>query len=91
MDASAHLGGFAPLPLIALHSEADEIVPWAVQREFLARLRAHYQRSGADPALVEHATWPTTGAPSEHAGFGRFSNDAKNTQTAFLARVLGPK
>ena len=88
LDASAHLDGFAPLPLLSLHSEADEIVPWPVQREFLDRLRAHYTAGGRDPSLIESTTWPETGAPSEHAGFGRVSNDAKNLQTEFLSRML---
>lgn len=89
VDASAHLEGFAPLPLLSLHSEADEIVPWRVQREFLDRLRRHYTDRGADPSQIESTTWPQTGAPSEHAGFGRVSNDAKNLQTEFLSRTLG--
>jgi len=33
-------------------------------------------------------TWPTTGAPDEHIGFGLKSNDAKNAQTDFLKRWL---
>jgi hypothetical protein len=40
------------------------------------------------PSLIESHTWPTTGAPEEHVGFGKVSNDAKNIQTAFLARHL---
>lgn len=80
--------GFVPLPLLALHSEADAIVPWPVQAGFLARLRAHYAALGTDPALIEHRTWPTTGAPQEHAGFGLVSNEAKEIQADFLARHL---
>jgi alpha-beta hydrolase superfamily lysophospholipase len=86
LDALRALDGFKPLPLLALHSEADRIVPWAIQREFLEKLRERYTRAGADPALVEWRTWPTTGAPEEHSGFGRVSNDAKNAQAEFLRK-----
>jgi alpha-beta hydrolase superfamily lysophospholipase len=87
-DAQLHLGGFAPIPLLSLHSEADRIVPAALQRNFLDRLRAHYTAQGASPDLIEFHTWPTTGAPHEHSGFGRVGNDAKNLQTDFLIRRL---
>lgn len=90
MDPMRHLAGFAPLPLLALHSEADQIVPWPTQRAFLDRLRGHYADRGADPSLIQVRTWASTGAPSEHAGFGSVSNDAKNAQTEFLARWLAP-
>lgn len=94
VDPNQHLedpdgGGFEPIPLLALHSEADEMVPWRVQQGFLGRLREHYERLGASPSMIEVTTWPETGAPSEHVGFGRMSNEAKNLQTAFLARHLG--
>ena len=89
IDPSQHLGGFTPIPLLALHSEADEMVPWRVQEGFLQRLREHYEGLGASPSLIEVTTWPETGAPAEHVGFGRVSNEAKNLQTAFLAEHLG--
>ena len=88
VDPAAHLAGFTPLPVLAAHSEADEIVPWEVQRGFLERLRAHYAARGADPASIEVMTFPSTGAPQEHVGFGKFSNETKNAQTAFFARTL---
>lgn len=88
LDPIEHLAGFPPIPLLALHSEADEVVSIAGQRAFVERLRAHYRGRGADAALVEFVTFPTTGAPEEHVGFGRLSNDAKNTQTEFLVRNL---
>jgi alpha-beta hydrolase superfamily lysophospholipase len=88
LDPLAHLDAFAPIPLLALHSEADELVPWPTQRTFLEALAEHYRRRGADPALIGVMTWPETGAPREHLGFGRFSNEAKNAQTEFLARWL---
>lgn len=88
LDPAQHLGGFRPIPLLSLHSEADRIVPATIQRGFIGRLRAHYVERGADSAAVEYVTWPETGAPEEHIGFGRFSSDAKNAQTEFLRRVL---
>ncbi|MFO0833097.1 MAG: prolyl oligopeptidase family serine peptidase [Phycisphaerales bacterium] len=91
VDASAHLGGFRPIPLLALHSEADGVVPWRVQDRFLQDLRAHYTARGADPSLVQSRTWPTTGAPQEHSGFGRASHEAKGLQTEFFARWLGAR
>ncbi|MDX9911838.1 MAG: acetylxylan esterase [Phycisphaerales bacterium] len=88
LDPMSNLDAWRPIPLLAVHSEADALVPWRAQRGFLDRLRARYGELGADPALVEQLTWPETGAPQEHLGFGRFSNDSKNAQTAFLARHL---
>lgn len=91
LDPAMHLSGFTPLPLLALHSETDAMVPWEVQRLFLEKLRDHYKAMGADPSLIEVKTWPKTGAPREHIGFGIFSNDAKNNQTEFFARTLEVK
>lgn len=88
LDPSKHLSGFQPIPLLALHSEADRIVPAAQQRAFLDRLGRHYREHGADPALITMKTWPETGAPEEHSGFGRVGNEAKNTQTEFLRARL---
>lgn len=89
LEALRNLGGMAPLPLLLLHSEADEMVPWEVQKRFIETLRTHYTSRVADPALIQVQTWPTTGAPREHIGFGRVSNDAKNLQTDFFAKSLG--
>ena len=90
LDPMAHLEGFGPIPLLALHSEADQMVPFASMSRFIDRLREHSRQRGADPSLIELRTWPTTGAPQEHVGFGRFSNDAKNAQTEFLRKHLAP-
>lgn len=90
VSAAAHLDGFRPIPLLDLHSEADKMLPYAAAKGFIDRLRARYRSAGADESLIELHTWPTTGAPEEHIGFGRFSNDAKNLQTAFLTRHLKP-
>lgn len=91
LDPRLHMTGFRPIPLLALHSEADQIVPVSLQRSFLHELGTHYARNGASPDLIEFHTWPTTGAPHEHSGFGRVGNDAKNMQTDFLVRTLHPQ
>lgn len=88
IDPMTHLDGFEPVPLLALHSEADELVPFGVQRRFIERLREHYGAQGSDPAMVELKTWAQTGAPQEHLGFGRHSNEAKNTQVDFFTKHL---
>lgn len=88
LDPVEHLGTWRPIPLLALHSEADRVVPVASMRRFIERLQRHYADLGADPAMVQFITWPRTGAPEEHVGFGARSNEAKNIQTAFLRRHL---
>lgn len=89
VDPSAHLGGFEPIPVLALQNELDEMIPISLQRGFLERLRARYEGVGADPGLVRLHTFPETGAPQEHAGFGRLSNEAKGLQLEFLRGVFG--
>ncbi len=91
LDPAEHLATFAPVPLLALHSEADRLIPAATQREFIHRLHDRYAAAGAARDLIQFTTWPETGAPQEHVGFGRFSNDAKNIQTEFLACTLGAR
>lgn len=88
LDPVQRLDGFRPVPLLALHAESDRVVPVESQRAFVASLREHYTSAGSAPDLVEMHTWADTGAPEEHAGFGRYSNDAKNLQVEFLARCL---
>jgi dienelactone hydrolase len=88
LDPLRNLVGWRPIPLLALHSEADRMVPVESQRRFLGELRQHYREELADPDLIRLVTWPTTGAPDEHIGFGRVSNEAKNLQTEFLRRNL---
>ncbi|MCX5690198.1 MAG: alpha/beta fold hydrolase [Planctomycetota bacterium] len=89
LDAMEHLTTFRPIPLLALHSRGDQVVPFAIMEQFIARLREHYSKQHARPELVQLHAFDQTGAPQEHAGFGRFSNDAKNIQTSFLSRELG--
>jgi len=88
IDTAKHLDTFRPIPLLALHNEGDELVPIGVQRAFLDRLGDHYQAQGADRSLIRLETFVDTGAPAEHAGFGRYANDAKNIQLDFLSEAL---
>jgi alpha-beta hydrolase superfamily lysophospholipase len=88
LDPMKHLDGWRPIPFLVIHSQADRVIPFAGMAAFIERLREHYLSRGADPALIEVLTWPETGAPEEHAGFGRYSNEAKNAQTEFFRKHL---
>lgn len=88
IEPLSRLGGWRPIPMLALHSEADQWVPVSAMRSFLDALARRYRDAGADPGLIEFRTWPSTGAPNEHYGFGSVSNEAKNIQTDFLFRWL---
>lgn len=83
-----HLDAWRDIPLLALHSRADEWVPVSAIESFVGALRARAHRAGADPASVELRKWDRTGAPSEHAGFGRVSGEAKSLQLDFFLRHL---
>lgn len=89
IDPMEHLTDFRTIPILALHNEGDEMVPLWTQERFLTRLKEHYQSVGSDPRLIELKTFVDTGAPAEHAGFGRFANDAKNLQTEFFKELFG--
>ena len=84
LDPIEHLAGWRDIPFLALHNELDEWVPADGQREFVDALRARSAR----PAEIELHVYGPTGAPNEHAGFGRFAPDAKDRATSFLARHL---
>lgn len=90
LDPARHLDTWRPIPLLALHAEQDEVVPWPSQRDFLDELRRHYRLHSSPESLIRFRTWSQTGAPQEHSGFGRFGNDAKNLQTEFFVRHLRP-
>jgi alpha-beta hydrolase superfamily lysophospholipase len=89
LDPWQSLEDFPPLPLLALHSRADRMVPVEGMERFIERLGARYLARGAARSLIEWHTWEETGAPEEHIGFGRFSAEAKDLQTRFLASTLG--
>jgi fermentation-respiration switch protein FrsA (DUF1100 family) len=84
MDPIRHLEAWRDIPFLALHNELDEWVPAEGQREFVDALRG---RSAHRDRITMHAYGPT-GAPNEHAGFGRFASDAKDRGTAFLSQWL---
>ena len=86
MDPMQHLAGWRTIPFLALHNELDEWVPATGQREFVAALEARAEATG----LVRMHVYGPTGAPNEHAGFGRFASDAKDRGTAFLQEFLHP-
>lgn len=88
LDPSARLDGWRPLPLLALHAEGDRVVPVAGIRRFVEALRARFAAAGADPELARLVTWPETGAPEEHLGFGRKAGEARALVVDHLARHL---
>jgi len=88
LDPSRHLGRWRPIPLLAIGATTDRVVAFETQERFIEDLREHYRDIGADPNLVELLAFTDTGAPSEHAGFGKFGNDAKNAATDFLRARL---
>ncbi len=88
IDPLAHIAGFEPLPLLALHSESDRLVPIQCLRTFWTALEHHYRARAAPPEWLMLKTWPETGAPDEHSGFGRVAAEAKTVQTDFLTKWL---
>ena len=86
MDPFQHLGAWREIPFLALHNAGDEWIPADSQREFVDALRAR----AAEPSSVQFHAYGPTGAPNEHAGFGRMASDAKDRGTAFLAAALEP-
>ncbi len=91
LDPAQHLDGWRPIPLQALHTTGDEVVPIDIQRSFLDRLRARYRAQGADPAMISLVEYEQTGAPREHAGFGRYGHPSKESMVAFLRTYLVPE
>ena len=78
-----HLSSWRSIPLLILHNQLDAWVAVDGQREIVEALR---ERGLANS--VEMHEYGATGAPHEHAGFGSFSADAKDRQTAFLVKHL---
>lgn len=81
-----NLAGWREIPVQAFHCVLDEWVGFDGQKLFLDTLRDRYER----PELIELVSYEETGAPYEHAGFGRMASDAKNRQRDFLLRLLTP-
>jgi dienelactone hydrolase len=88
LDTMRHLEGWRPIPMLILHNELDRVIPIEGQRRFVEALRGRYAARGVSPSLVEFRAFPENGAPDEHAGFGKFGNEAKNTQVEFLKRCF---
>lgn len=88
LEPARRLSGWRPIPLLALHSEGDELIPVEAQRSFIEALRARYAEAGADPEMARLVTWERTDAPQEHMGFGAVTNEAKTMQTDFLRAHL---
>lgn len=88
IDPALHLATWRPIPLLAIAATTDQMVPFSTQERFIQDLRTHYTASGADPSQIELVTFTDTGAPGEHAGFGRFGAHAKDAATDFLRRHL---
>lgn len=88
LDPKSNLAGWRPLPLLALHSEADEVTPLHGMTGFLDALGERYAAEGAPSEWIALHTWPETGAPAEHAGFGRKSREARELLLGFLGEHL---
>jgi alpha-beta hydrolase superfamily lysophospholipase len=79
-----HLDQWRDIPFLALHARHDEWVNIEGQREFIEALR----RRSSHPDRIELVEFDRTGAPHEHAGFGRMGSVAKDVQAQFIARWL---
>ena len=79
-----NLEGWREIPVQAIHSRLDSWVAFEGQEAFLEELAFHYQRA----ELIELVAYDETGAPFEHAGFGRMSSDAKDRQRDFFKQWL---
>jgi dipeptidyl aminopeptidase/acylaminoacyl peptidase len=79
-----NLDAWREIPVQAIHSRRDTWVSFDGQEAFLDALRRRY----ADPDVIDLVLYEETGAPFEHAGFGRMAADAKNRQRDFLGRWL---
>ncbi len=84
LDPIAHLDGWREIPVQAIHAREDELVMIDGQVAFIEALRACYR----DPGLIEFIQYDHTGAPYEHAGFGRMAAEAKNRQAEFFKKRL---
>jgi pimeloyl-ACP methyl ester carboxylesterase len=84
LDPIRHLDRWREIPVLAVHSRADEWVDFDGQSAFLDEVR----RRAARPEDVELMALDETGAPYEHLGFGRRTNEVKNREVEFLSRHL---
>jgi dienelactone hydrolase len=84
LDPLTHLDSWREIPVLAVHSRLDEWVRHEGQAAFLAALRDRAE----DPTIIESLDFDQTGAPHEHLGFGRCSNEARTREIEFLGRWL---
>lgn len=89
MSPLNHVSDMPTVPLLAVHSRLDEVVPYEPMESFVDAVREEYASRGVDPDLARMHAWDETGAPSEHMGFGRMTNDTKNLENGFLGEWLG--
>lgn len=80
----SNLDGWREIPLQAIHAVGDAWVAFAGQAAFIEMLRERY----VDKEQIDFVVYERTGAPQEHAGFGRMAADAKERQRAFFTRWL---
>lgn len=80
LDPIRHLDRWRDLPVLAIHSRRDEWVDFDGQVEFLEGLR----NRSARPEEIELMALDETGAPHEHLGFGRRTNEVKLREVGFL-------
>ena len=80
LDPIRHLDRWREIPVLAVHSRGDEWVDFDGQSAFLDELR----RRATRPEAIEMFALDETGAPHEHLGFGRRTNDVKNRELEFL-------
>ena len=88
MSPLNHIADMPTIPLLAVHRERDEVVPYEPMAAFVDAVRDEYAGRGVDPGLARMHAWDETGAPSEHMGFGRMTNDTKNLENEFLGEWL---
>ena len=84
LDPMRRLDHWRDIPFLAIHARQDEWIDYNGQFAFIGALRARSER----PEQIGLITYDQTGAPNEHAGFGRFAADAKNRQLDFLKQWL---
>ncbi len=90
LEPAARAASWPAIPLLALHNRFDEWVPLRSQEAFIEAIRPRYEPPVGDPDALEFVVFEKTGAPQEHAGFGRFAADAKERLVEFLADHLAP-
>ena len=85
-DPIQNLDGWRPIPFQAFHCRIDEWVAFAGQERFVDALRV--VAPNLDQPDIDFVVYEETGAPFEHAGFGRYGAVAKNRQRDWLSTQL---